>query len=88
MSVEETMRPCVGCGYCCIKARCTFSLQFVSQERKDQQGPICPYLYLEHSRFWCRLANRFATELEIGCGCCESLNTFRAAFFQYLTGKK
>jgi hypothetical protein len=82
--------PCVGCGFCCLKARCALSIGYeLHEEDRDlkREGPICPYLYLEHGRFRCELAQRYPVELNIGAGCCSSLNSYRDTFRQFLREK-
>ena len=75
-------RPCVGCGFCCQKARCTTS--FLEESRlmttaTEKEGK-CPFLYFDGGRFWCSIARKHAVTLAIGEGCCSSLNTERKKY--------
>ena len=69
------VKPCVGCGYCCITANCgAFST------------PECPALIWDQDkqRHFCKLCllpgkigKDFRDSLYIGKGCCSNLNTWR-----------
>jgi len=66
---ELPYRPCMGCGYCCKKATCVFGL-----------GSPCAYLTQHDGRYWCSLILIGAMPdeaLDIGAGCCSSLNSDR-----------
>ena len=82
---EIRTRRCVGCGYCCTKARCALSMRLA---HGDQNG-WCPYLYQEGDRWRCTLAKDpdHAKELAIGEGCCSPLNTDRRKMIEKLAAK-
>jgi hypothetical protein len=64
--------PCVGCGYCCMKAQC--GLSFV----KYGYQKVCPALQWDGRRHVCVWAKEHARDLAIGGGCCSSLfNSWR-----------
>jgi len=76
------MAKCVGCGYCCTKAPC-----LIGKELHGDKIP-CPELLFAQGRHWCRwvMAQELIGEgegvtaakaLDIGAGCCSSLNTWR-----------
>ena len=78
-----TFTPCVGSGYCCKQAPCW--------EAKRAHGEDCPtpcpelVLDKEADRHWCGLVlkaegeeeTRLKRSLDIGFGCCSTLNTDR-----------
>lgn len=71
--------PCVGCGYCCLKAPCSAASRIFG----DYVRP-CPFLEWRESRYYCKLTETnsdqkwdYRQELAIGAGCCSSLNTWR-----------
>jgi len=81
-NLEEDIKikECVGCGFCCLKARCIASL------RLHHSAKECPELRWdeEKNRYFCKLAeikgplgDNYKKELYIGAGCCMSLNTWR-----------
>jgi len=82
------VKDCVGCGYCCKKARCAVS--YVAEDKLYDGSLVipshvrdeCPFLYKESSKYRCRLAKdlKFAKELHIGAGCCGSLNSERRKY--------
>jgi hypothetical protein len=96
------IKPCVGCGYCCKKSRCALSFvakklmdrldEFKIRGKMPKSEPECPYLYLYRGRYRCFLAKHhvFAGMLDIGEGCCCSMNTERRKYatFQEKTRKK
>jgi len=65
--------PCVGCGYCCRKAQCSWS-----QNRHGTQE-VCPELEQKENRYWCKAADNpeLAREVAIGAGCCSPMNSDR-----------
>ena len=68
--------PCVGCGYCCLKAMCWIGLRTYGFEKR------CPALTWSDTakRYHCKLAQEDATiadDLSIGAGCSSDLNTWR-----------
>ena len=80
-------KPCVGCGYCCKKARCAASFEADGKHYADPFEAIgeskeCPYLYWNGERYRCRLATKMAEELGIGLGCCMPLNTERKKYVE------
>lgn len=76
------VKPCVGCGCCCIKARCSTSLRIWPYVKENE----CPGLIWdnEQNRYICKLAAmtgpkgiEYRAELYIGDGCCMSMNSWR-----------
>jgi hypothetical protein len=72
------VKECVGCGHCCITARC------VASYRVWPNGKDCPGLEWKDDRYNCKLASlpgelgiRYRAELYIGDGCCQGLNSWR-----------
>jgi hypothetical protein len=63
---------CVGCGYCCLKAPCALSVRIHGYMQEK-----CPALIWSGTRYLCRYADHFKTELAIGAGCCSALNSWR-----------
>lgn len=70
MRYEPGARPCVGCGFCCLKAPCTLSMGKFGERR-------CPALKWNEERYICELASDHWEGLHIGAGCCCALNTWR-----------
>jgi hypothetical protein len=64
-------KPCVGCGYCCITAKCSIGLFLYGQNGR------CPVLKWNGRRYLCELVDLFKDALAIGAGCCAPLNTWR-----------
>ena len=69
--------PCVGCGFCCLKAPC-----FASWVQDWVKHGRCIKLEWseEDNRYWCLAAKSsklFAFDLFIGEGCTSNLNTWR-----------
>jgi hypothetical protein len=70
---------CVGCGYCCRKVPCAYSVMTYGDIEK------CRSLVFKGGRFWCgEVINstdeervRIQNILHIGAGCCSSLNSDR-----------
>jgi len=98
---ELAVKPCVGCGFCCKKARCAIS--FAAESAKDRpvlkiHGKIprteseCPFLYKDTAKYRCFLAKQpiWAPLMDFGAGCCCSLNTERRKYgkSQEKTAKK
>ena len=71
---EDPYHPCVGCGYCCLKAQCWFSIDCYG----DVDG-VCPSLYHNGERFRCAQvgSERLRELVAIGAGCCSPLNSKR-----------
>ena len=70
-------KPCVGSGYCCVKATCILGVK-----KHGQVEGTCPSLRWDesHSRHLCGLVvdgEVSGWELSIGEGCCAPLNTWR-----------
>jgi hypothetical protein len=70
--------PCLGCGYCCQKVRCPIGIE------QHGVGDNCPSLIFDAAanRFWCTEVQKnpkLRVDLNIGDGCCSSLNSQRAA---------
>lgn len=86
LDVENTARPCIGCGYCCQKAPCALGASL--------HGPKapCPSLVWNGERYVCQEVSRafrardwkrlsvLLSDLAIGAGCCSPLNSQRAVF--------
>lgn len=71
------VKPCVGCGYCCIKTPCD-----VSRRVHGNGVTQCPELQWNGERYICKiivgpLSKRYKEELYIGEGCCSNLNSWR-----------
>jgi hypothetical protein len=70
--------PCVGCGYCCAKVQCAWSLAKYGSEK------LCPELYWDgtQAKWRCMAADNpeLAKEVGIGAGCCSPLNTERRKY--------
>lgn len=73
-------KPCVGCGYCCIKSPCWVSIRLYGDGIAE-----CPALIwsTESKRYVCDLCTKeiigkdYKEELFIGEGCCCGLNNWR-----------
>ena len=73
------IKPCVGCGFCCIKAICSTGARIY--------GPsvnLCPALEWRETRYYCKLMELpnqqgfdYKKELYAGEGCCCNLNDWR-----------
>ena len=75
--------PCVGCGFCCRKARCYLGT------KQHGSGDNCPSLVWNGERWRCQLVldneglknnPTISFDLHIGAGCCCSLNTDRRKY--------
>jgi hypothetical protein len=71
---------CVGCGFCCIKAKCA------AGQRLYPSADICPALIWSEkdNRYFCNLmllpgniGLEYRKELYVGAGCCSNLNSWR-----------
>jgi len=62
--------PCVGCGYCCLKSQCYYSIHLFG----DVDG-VCQSLIYNGERYRCaQVGNpRLKYEVGIGTGCCSPL---------------
>ena len=74
------VKPCIGCGFCCIKAKCA------AGQRLYRSSDICNALIWskEKNRYYCDLMQlpgnlgfTYKKELFAGEGCCSSLNSWR-----------
>ena len=74
------VRPCVGCGYCCMKVKCSAGSRLYHTENP------CPALIWSESdkRYICNLmtlpgkiGEGYKEELAEGAGCCSGLNSWR-----------
>jgi len=76
--MKTTPSPCVGCGYCCSKAPCLYSML------KYCVAHPCPGLYWDGERYRCAHIDdpKLHREVAIGAGCCSSLNTWRGSKIQ------
>ena len=79
MNEQVKTSPCLGCGFCCMKAPC-----FVALRVHGNGITQCPELRWNNDRYTCRLAtlpgslgDRYREELAIGAGCCCGLNDWR-----------
>ena len=78
MSNVGNIKKCIGCGFCCIKARC------VASQRLYQSAEVCPALKWDGKRHFCDLmflpgiiGEGYRKELYAGEGCCSNLNSWR-----------
>ncbi len=71
---------CVGCGFCCTKAKCA------AGQRLYPSADICPALIWSEkdNRYFCNLmllpgniGLEYRKELYVGAGCCSNLNSWR-----------
>ena len=74
----DKFKKCVGCGYCCIKAKC------VASERLYPNAKICPQLKWLGDRYICGLMTLpgstgefYRRELAANEGCSSGLNSWR-----------
>ena len=74
------VKPCVGCGFCCITAKCS------AGQRLYPSAKTCPALLWsdEKNRYYCDLMSlpgnigfEYRKELYAGEGCCAGLNSWR-----------
>lgn len=79
MIPEPQPKPCVGCGYCCMKAPCSVAVRIHGNGITE-----CPELVWKDDKYRCRLAmlpgalgERYREEIGAGAGCCCSLNDWR-----------
>ena len=77
---DRKVRPCVGCGYCCVNQRCTFGVA----KHPEAQSGLCPELEWTGGRYVCRLmmppcdiADFVKRELRAGEGCVSFENPWR-----------
>jgi len=78
MDAEIKTKPCVGCGFCCLKSPCGASLRVYGTTTR------CPALEWQETRYACKLmqlpggiGERYREELYAGAGCCAGLNDWR-----------
>jgi len=80
MDPEFKTKPCVGCGFCCIKSKCS------AGQRLYKSADVCPALIWseEKKRYYCDLmilpgmvGEGYRKELYAGEGCCSNLNSWR-----------
>lgn len=86
-----TVKPCVGSGLCCLKARCHLGVA------EHGPGAECPSLVWKDGRYWCGIVLKATSEsaeegenlkrqLYIGEGCCMPLfNSLRDERFRNMT---
>lgn len=84
-----SIRPCVGCAYCCKTARCSISFEAEGKYYKDPFEALgepkeCPWLMYRGGRYRCKLARKYKKELAIGAGCCSPLNSTRREFIKQM----
>lgn len=72
-SIPPATHACLGCGYCCSKAPCPYSL-----DRYCVAHP-CPGLVWDGERYRCAHVEdpKLRRCCAIGAGCCSPLNTWR-----------
>ncbi|MFB3924515.1 MAG: hypothetical protein ACE14T_00545 [Syntrophales bacterium] len=77
---QEEKRPCVGCGWCCIRNTCTFGVA----KHPHDRDKICPELHWNGRRYICklmsgtgRMADFYRRELQAGGGCRSHQNPWR-----------
>ena len=87
----ESVKPCIGSGLCCLKARCFLGV------REHGPGAECPSLVWKDGRYWCGIVLKAALvspeeqenlkrQLYVGDGCCMSLfNSLREERFKSMT---
>ncbi len=73
------VQDCIGCGFCCIKAKCGAGVRLYGGGKG-----ICPALIWNGERHVCDLmelpgdlGRTYRTELFAGLGCCSNLNSWR-----------
>lgn len=74
----NTIKECIGCGFCCIKAKCAAGARLYPSAEK------CPALKWNGKRHVCDLmelpgivGEAYRKELYAGEGCCMNLNSWR-----------
>ena len=67
------IKPCIGCGYCCLKAPCTVGVTRFNLTKMTER---CPGLLWsnEDKRYWCQIYRFIPT---IDCGCSSTLSGWR-----------
>lgn len=81
--VDPPTKACIGCGWCCRKARCIFGISAAEKKGENGKGP-CTLLRWNGERWICgfyedapeSMKAQIATELSFGAGCCASLNDY------------
>jgi hypothetical protein len=75
------IKPCIGCGFCCVQAMCVAG-RYLHPELDDQV--VCPELHWNGQRHVCLLmeqpgiaGERYRQGLYAGEGCCSNLNSWR-----------
>lgn len=80
------VRPCVGCGFCCMRSPCGVWTEPVKRAMEEGWKDGCPELTYKDGRHWCGAILRMETEsaksllkarLSVGAGCCAGLNSWR-----------
>lgn len=74
-SIPPVTHACVGCGFCCAKAPCPYSIN-----RYCMTHP-CPGLYWNGAQYRCAHVDDQTLRgcVAIGAGCCSPLNTWRGS---------
>jgi len=83
--------PCVGCGFCCIKAKCVAGSRLYKSSdicnalvwREDQKRYICDLMTLPGI-----IGEGYRKELYAGEGCCSNLNSWRNDVIKRTEDKK
>jgi len=68
---ELNIKPCIGCGFCCLQAQCGVSYAAYGKRSR------CPQLMWNGNRYVCGFAAQYFDSLFIGEGCCSNLNSWR-----------
>lgn len=80
------VRPCVGCGFCCMKSPCGVNTEAIKRAMENRWKDGCPELIYKDGRHWCGAILNLKTEaaqrqlkalLCVGDGCCAGLNSWR-----------
>lgn len=81
MQDDFPVYPCVGCGYCCRKAQCGWSVLTHGFTNS------CPELVQSGGRWRCKASDNpeLAEAVGIGAGCCSPMNSDRGVHTVSLT---
>jgi len=76
-SLQDNVKPCIGCGFCCLKTKC------IAAQRLYPSAEKCPALKWNGERHVCELMElpgtvgaAYRAELYAGEGCCANLNSW------------
>ncbi len=75
VTTDTPPSPCLGCGFCCSKAPCAYSMG------KYSVAHPCPALLWNVDRYICANAEDPVLRHAVGinAGCCSSMNTWRGS---------